>query len=100
LFRSSEFQGDRSELMFVITPRLVKPTGQSPVLPTDAIVPPSRTEFLLEGRLEGAGSRSATPGSGDAAPGAPAASPRAVPGNATDAPSVPPAPASGGFRMN
>jgi pilus assembly protein CpaC len=100
LFRSSEFQGDRSELMFVITPRLVKPIGQSPVLPTDAFVPPSRTEFLLEGRLEGAGSRSATPGSGDAAPGGPAASPRAVPGNATDAPSVPPAPASGGFRMN
>ncbi len=100
LFRSSEFQGDRSELMFVITPRLVKPIGQSPVLPTDAFVPPSRTEFLLEGRLEGAGSRSATPGSVDAAPAGPAASPRAVPGNATDAPSVPPAPASGGFRMN
>ena len=100
LFRSSEFQGDRSELMFVITPRLVKPTGQSLVLPTDAFVPPSRTEFLLEGRLEGAGSRSATPNSGEPVPGGPAASPRAVPGNATDAPSAPPAPASGGFRMN
>lgn len=53
LFRSSEFQTDRSELMFVITPRLVKPLAANYSLPTDGFVPPSRGEFFLEGRMEG-----------------------------------------------
>ncbi|NMG43071.1 type II and III secretion system protein family protein [Aromatoleum toluvorans] len=53
LFRSSEFQTDRSELMFVITPRLVKPLAANYALPTDNFVPPSRGEFFLEGRMEG-----------------------------------------------
>lgn len=55
LFRSSEFQGDRSELLFVITPRLVKPLDQNYILPTDSFVPPSRGEFLLGNKLEGTG---------------------------------------------
>ena len=56
LFRSSEFQTDRSELMFVVTARLVKPlpAGQL-TLPTDHFVPPSRDEFFLRGQLEGSG---------------------------------------------
>lgn len=53
LFRSSEFQNDRSELVFLITPRLVKPLDGTPVLPTDSFIPPSRSEFLLGGKLEG-----------------------------------------------
>jgi pilus assembly protein CpaC len=53
LFRSSEFIGDRSELMFIVTPRLVKPLATPVALPTDRFVPPTRSEFLLEGRLEG-----------------------------------------------
>lgn len=53
LFRSSEFQNDQSELMFLITPRLVKPLPANPALPTDAFVPPSRGEFFLGGQLEG-----------------------------------------------
>ena len=53
LFRSSEFQTDRSELMFVITPRLVKPLPATYSLPTDSFVPPSRTEFFVHGQLEG-----------------------------------------------
>ncbi|MCM5572085.1 type II and III secretion system protein family protein [Burkholderiaceae bacterium FT117] len=56
LFRSSEFQTDRSELMFVVTARLVKPlpSGQL-TLPTDNFVPPSRAEFFANGQLEGSG---------------------------------------------
>ncbi|MGE5095470.1 MAG: type II and III secretion system protein family protein [Betaproteobacteria bacterium] len=54
LFRSSEFQSDRSELLFIVTPHLVKPMPGAPILPTDSFIEPSRSEFLLEGRLEGA----------------------------------------------
>ena len=53
LFRSSEFQNDRSELVFVITPRLVKALPADYRLPTDNYVPSTRMERLLEGKLEG-----------------------------------------------
>jgi pilus assembly protein CpaC len=53
LFRSSEFISDRSELMFIVTPRLVKPVNTAIITPTDRFVPPTRSEFLIEGRLEG-----------------------------------------------
>lgn len=53
LFRSSEFQNDRTELMFLITPRLVKPLDTNLSLPTDQWTPPNRQEFLLGGKLEG-----------------------------------------------
>src|SRR5688572_19583839 len=49
LFRSSEFQKDKTELMFVITPRLVNPLPPDFALPTDAFVEPSRAEFFLGG---------------------------------------------------
>lgn len=53
LFRSSEFQTDRSELVFIITPRLVKPLPDDYRLPTDDYVEPTRSEFFLGGRQEG-----------------------------------------------
>lgn len=53
LFRSSQFQTDRTELVFVITPRLVKPLPADYKLPTDGYVPPSRSDIILEGRTEG-----------------------------------------------
>lgn len=53
LFRSHSFQTDRSELVFVITPRLVKPLPPNYALPTDGYVPPSRSELLWGGKLEG-----------------------------------------------
>jgi pilus assembly protein CpaC len=53
LFRSSEFQNDKTELMFVITPRLVRPLPADYALPTDAFIEPSRSEFFLEGKMEG-----------------------------------------------
>ena len=58
LFRSSDFQTDRTELVFIITPHLVKPLDGGAdgniVLPTDAYVAPSRSEFFLQGKMEGA----------------------------------------------
>ncbi|TXF99412.1 type II and III secretion system protein family protein [Massilia arenae] len=54
LFRSTDYQQDRTELVFVITARLVKPLpGGSHVLPTDGHVVPSRAGLMLGGRLEG-----------------------------------------------
>jgi pilus assembly protein CpaC len=53
LFRSSDFQSDKSELVFIVTPRLVKPLPPNYPLPTDSFVPPSRSEFFLEGKMEG-----------------------------------------------
>lgn len=53
LFRSTSFQTDRSELVFVVTPRLVKPLPPDYQLPTDRFVEPSRSEVMFEGKLEG-----------------------------------------------
>lgn len=54
LFRSTDFQQERTELVFVITARLVKPLlAGSLSLPTDRFDAPSRAGVLLGGRLEG-----------------------------------------------
>jgi len=53
LFRSSDFQTDRTELVFVITPHLVKPLAPGYKLPTDGYIQPSRGEFFLQGKMEG-----------------------------------------------
>ncbi|TWI67396.1 pilus assembly protein CpaC [Pseudoduganella lurida] len=53
LFRSSDFQNDRSELVFIVTPHLAKPLPAQPRLPTDDYVQPTRNEFLLGGQQEG-----------------------------------------------
>jgi len=53
LFRSSDFATERSEVLFVVTPRLVKPVAGPVQLPTDAFIEPNRFEFFLGGRLEG-----------------------------------------------
>jgi pilus assembly protein CpaC len=58
LFRSSDFQTDRSELVFIITPHLVKPLPPDYRLPTDSYIEPSRSEFFLGGKLEGKGAPS------------------------------------------
>lgn len=54
LFRSTEFQNEQTELMFVITPRLVRPLAETPRVPTDNHVVPSRAEIYLNGALESA----------------------------------------------
>lgn len=55
LFRSSEFQNERSELLIVITARLVKALEQEPALPTDNFKPASRGQIFGSGALEGSG---------------------------------------------
>jgi pilus assembly protein CpaC len=55
LFRSSEFQQDRTELLFVVTPHLVKPLPPDIVLPTDRAPTPARPDLFLGGRMEGRG---------------------------------------------
>ncbi len=67
LFRSTEFQTDRTELLFVITPHLVKAPVAPTRLPTDGFVPPSREELFMKGQLEGSGRKDApnTPPSAD-----------------------------------
>lgn len=53
LFRSSEFQNDRTELVFIVTPHLAKPLPAQPRLPTDDYVQPDRVDFLIGGQHEG-----------------------------------------------
>ena len=53
LFRSTSFQNEMSELLFVVTPRLARPHSGMPALPTDGFTPPTRSELFFEGRLEG-----------------------------------------------
>jgi len=67
LFSSNDFQTDKTELVFIVTPRLVKPLSGDYPLPTDAFVEPTRAEFFLGGKMEG--SRPPQP----ARPGNPAA---------------------------
>jgi pilus assembly protein CpaC len=55
LFRSSSFQTNKSELMFIITPRLVKPLPPDYPLPTDSYVPPTLPEVHLGGAAEHGG---------------------------------------------
>ncbi|MBD8657654.1 type II and III secretion system protein family protein [Oxalobacteraceae sp. CFBP 13730] len=75
LFRSTDFQQERTELVFVITARLVKPLPAGSLsLPTDRFDVPSRAGVLLGGRLEGAPAVVATP-----VPSAPAPAPAPAP---------------------
>jgi pilus assembly protein CpaC len=53
LFRSTDFQNDKTELVFVVTPRLVKPLPLTTKLPTDGLREPSRRELFIDGKLEG-----------------------------------------------
>ena len=53
LFRSTAFQQDKTELLFVITPHLVQPLPANYALPTDGVIDPSRADLFLMGRMEG-----------------------------------------------
>jgi len=82
LFRSRSFQNDETELVIIVTPRLVKPLEDSdPILPTDFYVEPDYVDFFLLGSTTGRGptradDRAAAAGaarSGAPAPSVPAA---------------------------
>ena len=72
LFRSTDFQREETELVILITARLVKPIPSGHhVLPTDGFIPPSSTDQYLWGRMEGlpdapAAEQAAPSGSGSA----------------------------------
>lgn len=69
LFRSTDFQHDRSELLFVITAHLVKPLPPGAALPTAQLAPPSRVDLMLNGKMEGALPRQPAPPAPPAAGG-------------------------------
>jgi len=80
LFRSTDYQQDRTELVFVITARLVKPLpGAAYSLPTDKVGIPTRGEVLLGGRLEGAPPASTTAAASSASSALPPAATPATP---------------------
>jgi pilus assembly protein CpaC len=69
LFRSTDFQQDRTELVFVITAHLVKPmAGAGYALPTDKVGVPSRAALMLGGRLDGPAPEASTAAASTPAP--------------------------------
>jgi pilus assembly protein CpaC len=83
LFRSTQYQQDLTELVFIITPRLVKPmaTNNYP-LPTDSFATPDPFSLYFMGNMEG--HRNAPPAPAPSQPAAPA--PAAAPATAPSAP--------------
>ena len=82
LMRSTNFQQDRTELLFVVTPRLVKPLPPNYPLPTDSFGPPTPGEVYLNGNMEGH-------------PARPAPAPAMAPAPASNAPAAMPTAATG-----
>ncbi|MFS8935011.1 type II and III secretion system protein family protein [Cupriavidus taiwanensis] len=80
LFRSTQYQQDLTELVFVITPRLVKPmqTNNYP-LPTDSFSTPNPLSLYFMGNMEGDGKRPPQPAPAPSQPAAPTAAPAALP---------------------
>ena len=55
LFRSTSFQKEETELVIIVTPRLVKPVRAGSLkLPTDRATPPNEADLFLLGRTDGA----------------------------------------------
>ncbi|SOZ37189.1 type II and III secretion system protein family protein [Cupriavidus neocaledonicus] len=90
LFRSTQYQQDLTELVFIITPRLVKPmqTNNYP-LPTDSFSTPNPLSLYFMGNMEGSGKQPA-PAPTPSQPAVPAA----APANAPSAPRSEAAPTS------
>ncbi|HHL4084636.1 MULTISPECIES: type II and III secretion system protein family protein [Burkholderia] len=97
LFRSTSFQQDRTELIFLITPHLVKPLQTADVaLPTDSFSKPNEIDVYATGNMEGrrgvrkAGAQPMQPANGAAAaPQTPAQAPAPAPAPKSEAPVVP-----------
>jgi pilus assembly protein CpaC len=54
LFRSADFKKSESDLVIIVTPRLVKPLrpGEEPATPLDATAPASEVDLFANGNLE------------------------------------------------
>jgi pilus assembly protein CpaC len=78
LFRSTSYEQDKTELVFVVTPRLAKPLPQHYPLPTDHFGDANEANVYLTGHMEG--EKRAAPAAGASAPaGEPATAPAPVP---------------------
>ena len=57
LFRSQSFERRETELVILVTPRIVRPVaaGSALQMPTDRVLEPSDTDFFLMGKAEGRG---------------------------------------------
>lgn len=53
LFRSTEYRSDKTELVIVVSPSIVKAHKQEVDLPTDKYIEPTRNEVIFGGKLEG-----------------------------------------------
>nr|WP_010891110.1 pilus assembly protein N-terminal domain-containing protein [Chlorobium limicola]AAB36938.1 exporter protein [Chlorobium limicola] len=53
LFRNTDKNAEKTELMVIVRPTLVKASNTPPELPTDKFVPPTRGELFFGGKLEG-----------------------------------------------
>ncbi|HWX12201.1 MAG TPA: type II and III secretion system protein family protein [Trinickia sp.] len=98
LLRSTSFQQDRSELVFVITPHLVKPLPNSHYpLPTDSFTPTNEADVYATGNMEGeergpASAKSPRPADDDARNGSSTLPPSAPSGTDSQATTPSPAP--------
>jgi len=55
LFRSTGFQHQETELVIIVTPRLVRPVRAGTLrVPTDRVMPPNEADLLLNGRQDSA----------------------------------------------
>lgn len=55
LFRSTGFESEDTELVIIVTPRLVRPVPAGQIaVPTDRVQPPNEAELFLMGRTDGA----------------------------------------------
>jgi pilus assembly protein CpaC len=93
LLRSTNFQQDRTELVFIITPHLVKPLANPNLpLPTDSFTQPNEADIYATGNMEGRGAkRQIAPAAAPSAPKAPAgntAPPSTPPSSSTTQPSA------------
>jgi pilus assembly protein CpaC len=98
LFRSSDFENEKSELVFIITPRLVKPLPPDYRLPTDSYIEPSRAEVFLGGKMEGTPPAAAENPQATSGATPPAATPPAANPPAANPPAANP-PAASGFEL-
>jgi len=53
LFRHTQKNSEKTELLVIIRPTLVKGSASSPELPTDKFVPPTQKELFIDGKLQG-----------------------------------------------
>ena len=88
LFRSTNFEKEETELVIIVTPRLVRPVRAATMkVPTDRATPPDEADLFLLGRTDGG------VGVNPLEPTAPSAVGRPIgePSQAAPVPAVPPA---------